>query len=48
MKQNCHGHDYNKPVDDNYYCPECYTELQKKKQKPKQNEAKLICLSMFG
>jgi hypothetical protein len=50
MKQKCHGHDCNKPVDDNYYCEECYTELQKQKQKPKpkQNEPKAIYDSMFG
>jgi len=50
MKQKCHGIDCNTPVEDDYYCPECFNELQEKKQKQKQkpNEARLIRQSMFG
>jgi hypothetical protein len=35
MEQKCHGHECNKPVFDNYYCEECFTELQNQKQKTK-------------
>jgi hypothetical protein len=54
MQQKCHGHECNKSVFDNYYCEECFTELQnqkqkqKEKEKPKINGAKLIHKAMFG
>ncbi len=48
--QKCHGDECNKPVFENYYCEECFNELQnqKQKEKPKLNGAKLIHESMFG
>jgi hypothetical protein len=54
MIQKCHGSGCEKSIIDNYYCEECYNELQNQKQEPKQkekpkiNEAKLIHKAMFG
>lgn len=48
--QKCHGLDCNKLVFENYYCPECFNELQtkQKEKRPKQNYAKLIRENIFN
>lgn len=48
--QKCHGHDCEKLVFENYYCPECFNELQtkQKEKRPKQNYAKLIRENIFN
>jgi hypothetical protein len=52
MTQKCHGHNCNKDIDDNYYCEDCFNELQnqkqKQEQKPKLNKAKDIHKAMLG
>lgn len=42
MDCKCHASGCEKAVFENYYCEECYNELQKQKPKPKVNELELI------
>ena len=36
MNCKCHGSGCEKSIIDNYYCDECFTELQNQKQKEKK------------
>jgi hypothetical protein len=49
MNCKCHGSGCEKTIFENYYCEECYNELQNQKQKEKKvNELELIHKAMFG